>query len=130
MTALAIIAAIIALGLCGVLLRKLFFIPASIRWLLAGSGGFVLATLVWFRVFPFLRKDTILSGGKLVSTSQWAAGMAIFLYVGSALFVLIGLIPLLIGLTGRHLFRRSGIMARQRPNQSLQPTAARRDDEI
>jgi hypothetical protein len=69
MTALAIIAAIIALGLCGAFLRKLFFIPASLRWLLAGSGGFVFATLVWFRVFPFLREDTILSGGKLVSTA-------------------------------------------------------------
>src|ERR1700730_2794351 len=128
MTAFAIIAAILALGLCGVLLRKLFVIPASMRWVFAGCGGFVLATLVWFRVFPFLREDTILSGGKLVSTAQWASGMAIFLYVGSALFLLVGLIPFLIALAGKYLIRRSGTVAGQRPNQSLQPTG-RRDDQ-
>jgi hypothetical protein len=42
---------------------------------LAALAGAVLGTLVRYRALPFLWADTILSGGKLVPTAQWAAFM-------------------------------------------------------
>ena len=61
---------------------------------LAALAGLVLGTLVRFRALSFLREDMILSGGKLVSTAQWAVFMPKFFYVGSAVSVVIGLIAL------------------------------------
>jgi len=41
--------------------------------LLGGIGGFVMGTLFKYRVFPFLKGDTILSGGKQMPTAEFAA---------------------------------------------------------
>src|SRR6266699_1274231 len=85
---------IVILAISSVLLRPLKLGP--IRWILGGLSGLVLATLVRHRAFPFLQHDTILSGGKLYPTAQWAPAMGTFLYVGSAIFLLIGIASLLI----------------------------------
>ncbi len=105
MSMLIIFAAIIVLGICGVLLRPL--ISGPVRWILGGLSGLMLATLVRYRAFPFLQPDTILSGGKLQPTADWAAAMAKFLYVGSAIFLLIGLVSLLIGLVWTQRFTKT-----------------------
>ena len=101
MSALIFIAVLVILAICGVLLRPLMSGP--IRWILGGVSGLVLATIVRYRALPFLQHDTILSGGKLYPTAQWASAMAKFLYIGSAVFLLIGMLSLFIGLvwTGR-----------------------------
>jgi len=56
----------------------------------------IFGVLVCLRALPFLREDTILSGGKLHPTGPWAAAMAKFFWCGSAAFVLLGVIGLLI----------------------------------
>jgi hypothetical protein len=60
----------------------------------AALGAVVLGTLIRFRALPFLRGDTILSAGSTVSTEQWAAFMARFFYIASAVFLVVGLITL------------------------------------
>src|ERR1700720_3548150 len=92
--------ALIGLGILGVLLRR--FISGPVRLIFAGLLGFLLATLVRYRAFPFLHGDTILSGGKLVPTAEWSVAMAKFFYVGSAAFVLIGLVWLVLGSAWAH----------------------------
>ena len=62
---------------------------------LGALAGVVLGTLVRYRALPFLRDNTILAGGRLVPTEQWAAFASKFFYVGSAVTVLIGIIALL-----------------------------------
>jgi hypothetical protein len=62
---------------------------------LAALWALVLGTLIRFRDLPFLRGDTILSGGRLVPTEQWAAFMSRFFYIASAVFLAVGLITLL-----------------------------------
>ena len=52
----------------------------------------VLGTLIRFRVLPFLRPDTILSGGKQVPTGQFAHLGSNFFYGGGATIFIIGLI--------------------------------------
>jgi hypothetical protein len=84
----------VILAISGVLLRPLMSGP--VRWILGSLSGFVLATLVRYRALPFLQHDTILSGGKPYPTAEWAPAMAKFLYVGSTIFLLIGVISLLI----------------------------------
>jgi uncharacterized oligopeptide transporter (OPT) family protein len=74
-------------------MKKLWFSP--IGCFLGALAGVVLGTLVRHRALPFLRGDTILSGGKLVSTAEWTAFMSKFFYIGSAVMVLIGIIALL-----------------------------------
>ena len=61
----------------------------------AAMGALVLGILVRFRALPFLRGDTTLSAGSLVPTEQWAAFMSRFFYIGSAVFLVVGLITLL-----------------------------------
>lgn len=46
---------------------------SPISLLIGGAGAFVMGTLFKFRVLPFLKPDTILSGGKPVSTAEFAA---------------------------------------------------------
>jgi hypothetical protein len=60
----------------------------------AALGALILGTLVRFRALPFLRGDTILSAGRLVPTEQWIAFMSRFFYIGSAVFVAVGVIAL------------------------------------
>src|SRR5215471_311059 len=84
MSVLLLLLLIIALGVCGTLLRTRISPP--LRWILAGILGIILGVLVRFRAFPFLREDMILSAGKLYPTAQWAAAMAIFFYVVGAVF--------------------------------------------
>jgi hypothetical protein len=96
---------IVILAISSVLLRPLMSGP--IRCILAGLSGFVLATLVRYRAFPFLQHDAILSGGKLYPTAQWAPATAKFLYVGSAIFLLIGMVSLFIGLVWTHRFAKA-----------------------
>jgi hypothetical protein len=74
-------------------LKKPLFSP--IGCFLSALACVALGTLVRFRALPFLRDDTILAGGKLVSTDQWAAFMSRFFYFGSAAMVTVGLIALL-----------------------------------
>jgi hypothetical protein len=105
MRMLIMFAAIIVLGICGVLLRPL--ISGPIRWILGGLSGLLFATLVRYRAFPFLQHDTILSGGKLEPTAEWAAATAKFLYIGSAIFLLIGFVWLLIGLVWTRGFAKT-----------------------
>ena len=105
MSMLIVFAAMIVLGICGVLLRR--FISGPILWILGGLSGLVFATLVRYRTFSFLQHDTILSGGKPQPTADWAAAMAKFLYVGSAIFLLIGLVSLLIGLVWTQRFAKA-----------------------
>ena len=73
-------------------MKKPLFSP--MMCFVAALAGIVLGTLVRFRALPFLRGETILSGGRLVPTEQWAAFMSRFFYFGSAVMIAVGLIAL------------------------------------
>jgi hypothetical protein len=73
--------------------KKPWFSP--IGCFLAAIASVVLGTLVQYRALPFLRDETILAGGKLVPTAQWAAFMSRFFYIGSVVALVIGVIAML-----------------------------------
>jgi hypothetical protein len=52
--------------------------------LIAGAGALILGTLFKCRVLPFLKDDTILSGGKQMPTADFAAHMARGFYIFGA----------------------------------------------
>jgi hypothetical protein len=113
--------ALIGLWILGVLLRR--FISGPMRWIFVGLLGFLAATLVRYRAFPFLHADTILSGGKLVPTAEWSVAIAKFFYVGSAAFVLIGLVWLVLGVAWAHRVAKTEKLAHQRSNHAIERTA-------
>ena len=73
-------------------MKKPLFGPMSC--FLGACAGIVLGTLVRFRALPFLREETILSGGKLVPTAQWAAFISKLFYFGAAAMIAVGLVAL------------------------------------
>jgi hypothetical protein len=99
-----LVGTVVVLGICSVVLRPMM--SGSIRWILGSVSGFVFATLVRFRALPFLQQDTIVSAGKRQPTAPWAAAMAKFLYVGSAIFLLVGLVWLFISVLFRQRIAR------------------------
>ena len=52
--------------------------------LIAGIGGTVMGTLFKLRALPFLKDDTILSGGKQIPTADFAASVARMFYTFGA----------------------------------------------
>jgi len=54
---------------------------------IGGLGALAMGFLCKFRVLPFLKPDTILSGGRLVPTAEFANLMASFFFVGSAVIL-------------------------------------------
>jgi hypothetical protein len=53
--------------------------------LLGGACALVLGTLFKFRILPFLKGDTILSGGRQMPTAEFAAfGARWFCFLGTA----------------------------------------------
>jgi hypothetical protein len=57
-----------------------------------GVWAFVLGTLFRWRIFSFLRPDTILSGGKEVPTAQAALFFSKWFYIAGAVIILAGLV--------------------------------------
>jgi hypothetical protein len=104
MSALIWVLLFIVLGVCGVFLRP--HISPPVRWILAGILGVVFGLLFRFRALPFLREDMIMSGGKLYPTAQWAPAMATFFYLGSAVFLLVGVVWPVIASKSRDLTNR------------------------
>ena len=49
--------------------------------LIGGTGALVMGTLFKYRALPFLKDDTMLSGGKQVPTADFAAFGARWFYV-------------------------------------------------
>jgi hypothetical protein len=60
--------------------------------LTGGVGALVMGTLFKYRVLPFLKDDTILSGGKQMPTADFAAFMARGFYIFGAACVIGSLI--------------------------------------
>ena len=73
-------------------MKKPWFSP--IGCFLGSLAALILGTLVRHRALPFLRDDTILSGGKLVPTTEWVAFASNLFYIGSAVALVIGIIAL------------------------------------
>jgi hypothetical protein len=64
--------------------------------LLGGFCGFILGSIFKFRALPFLKEETILSGGRAVPTADFAASLARWFYifglacvVGSVLWLIV-----------------------------------------
>jgi hypothetical protein len=56
--------------------------------LIGGAGSLVMGTLFHYRALPFLKSDTILSGGKQMPTAEFAAfGARLFYIFGVACVV-------------------------------------------
>ena len=53
-----------------------------------------MATLIGHRALPFLRDETIRSGGELIPTTEWAAFGSKFFYIGTVVSLVIGIIAL------------------------------------
>ncbi|HEV7401904.1 MAG TPA: hypothetical protein VGO11_03225 [Chthoniobacteraceae bacterium] len=62
--------------------------------LLGGIGAFVCATLFKYRLLWFLHDDTILSGGRQVSTAEFAALMSRMFYIGGAVLIVLAFVLL------------------------------------
>jgi len=60
--------------------------------LLGGACAFVLGTLFKFRILPFLKGDTILSGGRQVPTEEFAEFGARWFYIFGTVCILGSLI--------------------------------------
>ena len=60
--------------------------------LIGGTGALVMGTLLKFRALPFLKNDTILSGGNPVPTEEFAGELAILFYVFSGFCLISSLI--------------------------------------
>jgi hypothetical protein len=73
-------------------MKKPWFSP--IGCFLGSLAGLILGTLVRRRALPFLRDETILSGGKLIPTTEWVEFASNFFYIGSAVTLIIGIIAL------------------------------------
>ncbi len=56
--------------------------------LIGGTGALVMGTLFKYRALPFLKDDTILSGGKQVPTADFAAFGARWFYIFGAACVI------------------------------------------
>jgi hypothetical protein len=54
---------------------------SPLSMLIGGMGALVMGTLFKFRALPFLKADTILSGGKQMPTSEFAAFGARWFYI-------------------------------------------------
>lgn len=54
---------------------------SPISMLLGGFGGLVMGTLCKYRALPFLKEDTMLRGGKQVSTAEFATLGARWFYI-------------------------------------------------
>jgi hypothetical protein len=65
--------------------------------LLGGASAFVLGTLFKFRILPFLKGDTILSGGRPIPTEEFAEFGARWFYVFGSTCILGSLIWWAIG---------------------------------
>jgi hypothetical protein len=73
-------------------MKKPWFSP--IGCFLGSLAALILATLIRHRALPFLRDDTILSGGKQVLTAEWVAFASKLFYIGSVVSFVIGVIAL------------------------------------
>lgn len=62
--------------------------------LLGGVSALIFATLIRYRVLWFLREDTMLSGGRPVSTAEFAATTSQYLYIFGAFAVVLGVVLL------------------------------------
>ena len=58
----------------------------------AGAWAFILGTLLRWRLLPFLHSDTILSGGKEVSTAQAAVFFSKWFFIAGAILLALGLL--------------------------------------
>ena len=76
---------------------------SPLSMLMGGVCALVTGTLFKFRALPFLKDDTILSGGKQVPTSEFAASAARGFYVFGAACV----VGSLIWLTVRAMKKRT-----------------------
>ncbi len=72
-------------------MQKPVMFPPLVGLLSAVWSG-VLGTLIRFRMLPFLKEDTILSGGKQVPTEQFAHFGSNFFYGAAAAIFVLGLI--------------------------------------
>ena len=61
---------------------------------LGSLAALVMATLVQHRALPFLRDETIRSGGELIPTTEWVAFGSKLFYIGSVISLVIGIIAL------------------------------------
>jgi hypothetical protein len=52
--------------------------------LIGGISGLVLGTLCKYRILPFLRPDTMVSGGRSISTADFAANISNLFYLFGA----------------------------------------------
>ena len=73
-------------------MKKPWFSP--IGCFLASLAALILGTLVRNRALPFLHDETILSGGKLIPTTEWVEFASNFFYIGSAVALIFGIIAL------------------------------------
>jgi hypothetical protein len=73
-------------------MKKPWFSPMGC--FLGSLAALVMPTLVRHRALPFLRNETILSGGQLVPTTEWVAFAAKFFYAGSAVALVVGIVAL------------------------------------
>jgi hypothetical protein len=73
-------------------MKKPWFSP--IGCFLGSLAALILGTLVRQRALSFLRDETILSGGKLVLTTEWVAFASKLFYIGSVVSLVIGIIAL------------------------------------
>jgi hypothetical protein len=64
--------------------------------LLGGFGGFVMGTLFKYRALPFLKDDTMLSGGRQIPTAGFAVSGARMFYIFGAACLIGSLICFLI----------------------------------
>jgi hypothetical protein len=62
--------------------------------LLGGISAIVSATLVRYRVLWFLHEDTILSGGRRVSTAEFAATLSKYFYMFGGFAIVLGFVLL------------------------------------
>lgn len=71
----------------------------SMPWGMLGGGvwGVLLGFMFKLRLLPFLRDDTILSGGKRVPTAQFAAFGAQWFFVAGGAFLVISLLRIAAG---------------------------------
>jgi hypothetical protein len=73
-------------------MKKPWFSPMGC--FLGSLAALILGTLVRHRALPSLRDETILSGGKLVLTTEWVAFASKLFYIGSVVSLVIGIITL------------------------------------
>ena len=71
-------------------------LTVAVTFSFAALWAIILGFLFRFRVLPFLKADTILSGGKQVPTEQFAHIASLFFWGAAAVVIVLGIVIVLV----------------------------------